>query len=225
MRLYLFLSGWLVLCCSACIGDDIIDDRVPAEVRITDGVDTLAVGSTYAFRATYFNEIGLAENLPVAWFSSDPVVISIDAAGLATAASVGQSVLSAEVTRPDNTVLRSERLVTVAETGSTTADTRTGVIRTTSSYLLEGDFTISAPAGPLVIEIADNYRASTALPGLYVYLSNNPNSTSGALEIGPVEVFSGAHRYTVPNVGLDQYAYLLYYCKPFNVKVGDGEIN
>ena len=225
MRLYLFLFGLLLLGSSACIGNDIIDDRVPAEVRITDGVDTLAIGSTYTFRATYFNEIGLAESLPVAWFSSDPAVISIDAAGVATALSAGQSEIAAEVTRPDNRVLRGERIVTVGETTGTTPATRTGVIRTTSSYLLEGDFTISAAAGPLLIEIADNYRASTALPGLYLYLSNNPNSTNGALEIGPVEVFSGAHSYTVPNVGLDQYAYLLYYCKPFNVKVGDGEIN
>jgi hypothetical protein len=120
--------------------------------------------------------------------------------------------------------VRAEQIVTVGETTVVGPMDRGGSIRTTSSYLLEGDFTITAPTGNLQIDIAENYRASTALPGLYLYLSNNPNSTAGALEIGRVEVFSGAHGYTVPNVGIDEYAYLLYYCKPFNVKVGDGEI-
>ena len=44
------------------------------------------------------------------------------------------------------------------------------------------------------------------------------------MEIGEVKVFKGAHRYTIGgDIALNQYKYLLYYCKPFNVKVGDGE--
>jgi hypothetical protein len=223
-RYYLFLAG-VALLFSACIGDDIIDDRVPAEVRITDAVDTLALGTQHTFRATFLNELGLEESRPITWRSSEPAVIDITATGLATALAIGQSELSAEATLADNSVVRATRLVTVGESTVAGPNTRSGALRTTSSYLLEGDFVISIPAGNLLIELADNYRASTALPGLYLYLSNNPNSTNGALEIGAVEVFEGAHTYTVPNVGIDEYAYLLYYCKPFNVKVGDGEIN
>ena len=66
--------------------------------------------------------------------------------------------------------------------------------------------------------------ADDGLPGLYVYLSNNPNSVSGALEIGPVEVFEGAHDYTISGLDITTYAYVLYFCKPFNVKVGHGDI-
>ena len=45
------------------------------------------------------------------------------------------------------------------------------------------------------------------------------------LEIGAVEVFKGAHSYILEgDIPLNQYDYLLYYCKPFNVKVGDGPI-
>ena len=42
-----------------------------------------------------------------------------------------------------------------------------------------------------------------------------------------VTVFSGAHSYQIVNAGIDitTYDYLLYYCKPFVVKVGDGKIN
>jgi len=60
---------------------------------------------------------------------------------------------------------------------------------------------------------------------LYVYLTNNPSTTAGALEIGKVTVFEGTHIYTIEgDIPLNQYNYLLYFCKPFNVKVGDGEI-
>jgi len=75
------------------------------------------------------------------------------------------------------------------------------------------------------LDIAGNYEASTALPGLYVYLSNNPNSTSGSYEIGEVTVFNGAHSYTLPSsVDISDYKYILYWFKPFNVKVGDSTI-
>ena len=72
---------------------------------------------------------------------------------------------------------------------------------------MEGDFVINAVDDNLVIEIADNYVASSALPGLYIYLTNNPNSINDALEIGEVTVFEGAHSYEVENVGLMDYDY------------------
>lgn len=101
-----------------------------------------------------------------------------------------------------------------------------GSIRTTSSYKLTGSYEYGLnDAGQLVLDIAGNYEASTALPGLYVYLSNNPNSTSGSYEIGEVTVFNGAHSYTLPSsVDISDYKYILYWCKPFNVKVGDSTI-
>nr|HQU58856.1 hypothetical protein [Saprospiraceae bacterium] len=74
------------------------------------------------------------------------------------------------------------------------------------------------------LEIADNYRASTSLPGLYLYLTNNPATVNNALEVGKVAVFDGAHSYHISGVGINDYDYLLYWCKPFSVKVGDGEM-
>ena len=77
----------------------------------------------------------------------------------------------------------------------------------------------------VVIDIDDTYVADAGLPGLYIYLSNNPNSIANALEIGEVTVFEGEHNYEVPNVELNEYNFLVYFCKPFNVKVGDGAID
>ncbi len=101
-----------------------------------------------------------------------------------------------------------------------------GTIRTTSSYVLTGSYEYGLnDAGQLVLDIAEDYEASTALPGLFVYLSNNPNSTSGSYEIAEVTVFSGAHSYTLPSsIDINDYKYILYWCKPFNVKVGDSTI-
>ena len=46
-----------------------------------------------------------------------------------------------------------------------------------------------------------------------------------ALEIGAVETFNGAHSYVIENTDISEYEFILYFCKPFVVKVGDGQIN
>jgi hypothetical protein len=101
-----------------------------------------------------------------------------------------------------------------------------GTIQTTSSYVLTGSYEYGLnDAGQLVLDIAADYLASKALPGLYVYLTNNPNSPSGGYKIGEVTVFSGAHSYILPSsIDVNDYKYILYWCKPFSVKVGDSTI-
>ena len=90
---------------------------------------------------------------------------------------------------------------------------------------LEGGFTLSITETGLQLSLGEDYKASTTLPGLYVYLSNNNNTTSQAYEIGPVKVFTGSHSYDLPSsIGLMDYQYILYWCKPFNVKVGEAKI-
>ena len=117
-------------------------------------------------------------------------------------------------------------------TGTSTAETDDGIveseqffegqIRSTSSYLLEGNFRYEFDGQNIVLSLGENYRADTALPGLYVYLTNNPTTPSGGYEIGKVTVFEGAHQYNLPaSIALMDYKYILYWCKPFSVKVGD----
>lgn len=104
------------------------------------------------------------------------------------------------------------------------SETKQGTLGSTSSYTLAGDFVLTKDGNNLNLSFADNYRADTSLPGLYVYLSNNPNSIASAFEIASVTTFTGAHDYTIPNAGLNDYVFVLYFCKPFNVKVGHGQI-
>ena len=97
-----------------------------------------------------------------------------------------------------------------------------GQIRSTSNYLLQGNFRYEFDGQNIVLSLGENYRADTALPGLYVYLTNNPTTPSGGYEIGKVTVFEGEHQYNLPaSIALMDYKYILYWCKPFSVKVGD----
>jgi len=208
------------------LSDDFIDDRVDPFLRITNQIASLEVGSAYQFDAVFFNNIGQEEPNNITWSSDNADVISITPSGFATAHSPGAVTISLFTSTPEGEVEESFSV----EAGETTVEveqsnTRKGVIRTTTFYDLAGDFELSTlDDGKLRIEIAENYVASDALPGLYVYLTNNPRSTADAFEIGEVSVFSGAHSYEIEGVNIDDYNYLLYFCKPFNVKVGDGEI-
>lgn len=207
-----------------CIKNDYVDDKVDPELRITSTVDTIALGSTYQFESMYLNNVGQEENVTVQWYSSAPSIISINENdGLAEAHEEGSTTITAEYSA-DGVVLQDSRLVHVGENTTSGSGEKSGSIATTSSYNLSGDFVLRQEGEDLILEFAENYEASTALPGLYVYLSNNKNTVANAFEVAKVEVFSGVHSYTIEGVGINDYSYLLYFCKPFNVKVGDGEI-
>ncbi len=215
----------LPLLFTSCIQDDVIFDTVEETVRITSSVDTLAVGDTYQFEARFTNNIGQTENRTVEWLSSNPSILSINELGEATGQQKGQVEVIASVNMDNIRLISDTTSVTVAEeTVESGNNEKSGTIRTTSSYVLEGTFKITQEDEDLRIEIAGDYRASSSLPGLYLYLTNNPNTISNAKEIAAVQVFSGAHSYTVSDTDIEDYTYLLYYCKPFRVKVGDGKI-
>ncbi len=214
----------VLLSIHACIGDDILDDAVPESVTITAAVDTIGKGDAFQFEARFFNNIGVEEFRPVKWASSAPALLAIDQNGLATGLEKGTAIITAEVEIPGKPAVSDAVEVVIAEKTSTgTGDQRTGKLKATSNYTLTGDFTMEKQGADLILSLAADFKASSSLPGLYVYLSNNPNSIAGALEIGLTKTFEGAHSYTIPgNIGLNDYAHLLYYCKPFNVKVGEG---
>lgn len=212
-----------IITLTACIKDDFVDDLTEAQLRITTILDSIELNSSFQFEAMYLNNIGVQEVVDFEWSSSNPQIVEINNEGLATAISGGESTIRVRYDDDDETLIDSI-LVAVGETTVSSVQFINSNIVTTSSYLLEGDFTYSEIQSGVEIVFADNYAASTALPGLFVYLSNNPNSIANAHEIGAVEVFSGSHRYEVADVSFQDYKFLVYFCKPFNVKVGDGNL-
>ncbi len=223
MNKYLFFLLTITILSASCIGNDFVDDMVDPVLRITNPIDSIAVDSSYQFEFMYLNNVGKEVSVEALWSSSNEDVIAIDANGLATALNGGSSEITLEY-EDGAFMLMDTRSIGVGERTVITETSKFGTIEPSSFYVLEGSFTLEQEGSDLVLAFAEDYEASTALPGLYVYLTNNPNTTSGALEIGAVEVFKGEHTYTIENTDINEYGYVLYFCKPFNVKVGDGEI-
>lgn len=227
MKNILFPLLLLVALLQGCIGDDVIFDTVPERVGITNPIDSVALNTTFQFNASYFNAVGLAEAQTIEWSSSDPAVLDISDTGLASALTVGTVELTARVAISGKDPVEDKIMVVVAtEVTEPVEVDRTGTLRTTSSYDLSGSFVLSKENDKLILNFSADYIADQGLPGLYIYLTNNPNSNIGALEIGMVEVFSGTHSYELPaGTEMNGFSHVLYFCKPFGVKVGDGEFD
>jgi len=208
---------------TACIKDDFVDDMIDETLRITTNLETIEINSEFQYEARFLNNIGQEEDVQFLWSSSDESIVSISSTGIAKALGSGTATIKVEYT-DDNIMLEDMIDLTVGEETVERINSIEGVIKTTSSYLLEGSFVLSQVESGVNVAFMDDYKASTALPGLFVYLSNNRNSIGDALEIAEVKTFNGAHEYNVSGVEFSQYKYLLYFCKPFNVKVGDGEL-
>lgn len=224
MRFLFFLLPLFLL--TACIGDDIVDDYVQPQIRIQNPVSSIEEGTSYQFTHRFVNNVGQEEQVSPTWSSADPDILSIDANGLAMAMVEGNTSITLSYEDEfGETASATEAVEVGASTVVVEPTLRSGTVATTSSYELTGAFELSElPNGSLKLSFGDDYVADDGLPGLYVYLSNNPNSKSGALEIGRVDVFRGAHEYVITGAQLNEYAYVLYFCKPFNVKVGHGDI-
>jgi len=219
---------WLLLGLglTSCIQDDIIDDLVTESLQITNPIDTLAFGESYQLETRFTNNIGQTETPTLQWWSSDETILSVTNTGLLNGVAKGSAqifVALASNDLPD--LIDTLSIVVDEETSIVDTGGRSGSIQTTSSYVLTGDFTVTQEGTSLRIDFKDNYEASRALPGLYLYLTNNPSSISGALEVAKVATFDGAHSYVIENLNIQEFDYLLYFCKPFRVKVGDGTIN
>ena len=212
----------------SCIENDIIDDKIEEKLSINNEIEKLTLNTTHQYTTKYTNNVGEVTIPSVTWTSSNPTILSVSNTGLITGLTEGESTISAKVTTSEGKVVMTENKVTVTteiiDNGS--LKEKSGVIRTTSSYALKGNFTIKeiANTNDLELSIDATYQASSSLPGLYLYLTNNPNTVSGAKEIAKVNVFNGAHTYIIRDTKINDFNHLLYWCKPFSVKVGDGEI-
>ncbi len=216
--IFLFLTALIL---NGCIGDDFILDEVHPVLTITTNVDTIEIGTTFQFEAKYFDNVGQEREVLFSWFSSDESIVGIESDGLAFANELGEATITVDYNDGNNTISDS-RTIVVGDYTVSSLQTVSGNIVTTSSYVLEGDFDFNETEAGVELILKDNYQASSSLPGLYVYLSNNKNSVADAYEIGGVNTFSGAHEYNITGVGFNDFQYIVYFCKPFNVKVGEG---
>lgn len=206
-----------------CIGQDIVQDEIQPEVRLVNAPTSIELGTTFQLHIVIYDNTGMeTEIMNPNWSSSNEAVLTVDQTGLATAHSNGKSTVT--ISGLVEEVMVSESMEITVSEETTFMNLREGNIATTSSYELKGEFEMYVEDGKVIIEFFNDYIADDGLPGLYVYLTNNPTNVSGAYEIGEVMTFSGSHTYELNDVDLFDYNYLLYWCKPFSVKVGEGEI-
>ncbi|MEJ6556967.1 MAG: hypothetical protein QNL41_03680 [Flavobacteriaceae bacterium] len=279
----------------SCVGEDLVNDYVDPDLRISNAILSIPEGVQYQFTARFFDESGTkVENPTLVWLVDPPTALSIAQDGTIQAIAAGEATVIVQttglrgdiiearttfsvtaVTSTDTSTSTSETstmtadsetstlttdtetstMTTETETSTMTTDTETstmtietetstttidnntgtgivlapqfyeGEIISTSSYILEGNFRYEHNGTQITLSLDENYRASTSLPGLYLYLGNNPNTVNGAIEIAKVTVFNGAHEYILPpSIELADYKYLIYWCKPFSVPVGEGTI-
>lgn len=293
----------------SCVGEDLINDYVDPDLRISNPIVSINEGFQYQFKARFFDESGTKVAEPaLVWQANPPTLATISQNGILETLAAGQVTVSVQTTGLQGNVVEAKLSFAVTavaktevsdttsattdtttstsdtvsssttdtatttdtasstsnNTTSTTTDTATsttntstattetatstsdittggdssggsgvvlapqfyeGEIISTSGYILEGNFRYEHNGTQITLSLDESYRASTSLPGLYLYLGNNPNTVNGAVEIGKVAVFNGAHEYILPpSIELTDYKYIIYWCKPFSVPVGEGTI-
>ena len=212
----------------SCIDNDIIDDRVEEKLSINNPIEKLTINTSHQYSTKYTDNVGNVTSTQVSWNSSNSSIISVTQTGLINALAEGVATITAStITSAGKTIIVNNEVTATQEiVDNSGPKEKTGTIRTTSSYTLTGTFTLKEipNTNDLELIINSDYQASSSLPGLYLYLTNNPNTASGAKEIAAVSVFNGAHKYTIKDTNINDFSHLLYWCKPFGVKVGDAEI-
>jgi hypothetical protein len=225
MRTIYYLTLLAMMTTTGCIGDDIIEDFVEPRLRILSPPSQLAVGDTTTLSFTFLDETGQEATVTPSYTTSNSAVATVNDDGQVITLAEGEVDIVVWADYIGQSYADTASIVvTMDSIIIDEPEQRSGIVSTTSSYVLSGNFTITETDGGLTITFAEDYIADRALPGLYVYLTNNTATTRDAHEIGAVRVFDGAHSYVVEGVGIDDFSDILYFCKPFNVKVGDGAI-
>jgi len=221
----LFSTAFLLL--FSCVETDYVNDRVDPKIFISNPLSTLEEGTDYQLETKYINYVGKEITNPVVnWSTNYPEILTVSETGLVTGISMGVATITASLTtEEENLTVTNTNEITVSMSTAVEPVKFEGTITSTSSYLLKGSYSLVAlDDGGVKLSLGEDYEADTNLPGLYVYLGNNPKSIADAHEIGPVTVFQGAHFYDLPTIDIYDYNYILYWCKPFGVKVGEGQI-
>lgn len=203
--------------------DEFTVNTIGEMMSINNPLNKLMVGETHQYTTTYTDNTGQNGNVSISWSSSNEAIASINQEGFLTATNIGEVTIKASYTNANGEEILDTNTFSIQ---GKAVNTKSGTIGSTSSYELTGTFMLSEIPGTnnLELKIENNYKASTSLPGLYLYLTNNPNTIANAKKIQKVAVFNGAHNYIIENTSINEFSHLLYWCKPFSVKVGDGEI-
>lgn len=188
-----------------------------ARVTVTASKSEIDIDETLQFQAVAENINGEA-NFPDAtfeWESLNESVATVDQNGLVTGVSNGGAMIQATTGNVSGSTM-----IMVGE-----ASARNGSFSSLNGYSVSGDVSLVETSSNLNLILQDNFSASNG-PGLYIYLSNNSNNVNGGVEIGELRKNNGSDTYAVnASVALEDYNYVLIWCKPFGVGFGTAQLN
>ena len=196
----------------------VVDVNQVTSLVISTPSNALLVGETIQLTALASNANGDPINPPsITWQSSNTALLTVDASGLATANDVGTVQVSAIVDGVTSNIL------TFSINPDQNNMSRSGNFVGVNGYRVTGDATIQSENGVVSLDFASNFSTSNG-PGLYVYLSNQPNSINGGFEVGALKNTSGAQTYSLPaSVEVNDFNFVLIFCKPFRLPFGNAE--
>jgi hypothetical protein len=99
---------------------------------------------------------------------------------------------------------------------------RSAQIRGANGHGATGTAEIVSAGGRFTLELRSDFRIDSGRND--VYLTSSPNGISGTdLNLGDMKALEGAQSYDLPNDG-GRYRYVLFWCRPFQVPIGVGEL-
>ena len=178
----------------------------------------VGVGSTLQLTASAKDVNNNALNVSnFSWTSNNTAVATVDQNGLVTGVTDGVATITASA----NNVASQAYEITIG-TGGASQASRTAQFSGANNYRVSGNASLAAAGSGVKLSLESNFSSQSG-PGLYLYLSNSATSVSGGIEIGKLRKTSGSDEYTIDGVSLDQYKFVIVYCKPFGAAFGFGE--
>jgi hypothetical protein len=99
---------------------------------------------------------------------------------------------------------------------------RTATFQSANGYFTEGRAAIVREGGSHRLELMEDFRTSRS-GALDVRLCRETTCTDSDLDLGPVQAFSGAQSYPLPDDG-SGYAYVVIWCRAVALPFGFGEL-
>ena len=193
------------------------DPEALVAVTITNSPTELSIGDVLQLEVELRATNGtLLTDKVVTWESSNPEVCSISDEGLATALTNGVTQIIAS----------SEGLSSLPFTLMVGSDalSRSGTFQGLNGYSVAGTAVLERSADQASVQLESDFQSQSG-PGLYLYLSPNPNNVNGGINLGSLQATSGAQTYALPtNANPDDFDYVLVYCQPFGVPFGTAHL-
>ncbi len=102
------------------------------------------------------------------------------------------------------------------------ATLRSAVIRGANGHAASGTARVVSEGGAHFLELGEDFRIDSGNND--VYLTRAPGTrTESDLNLGNMRALTGAQRYALPDAATG-YAYVMLWCRPFQVAIGLGEL-